>query len=121
MRFFGWMLMISVLAVPALIASTFYGWFRLRHDLPTWRSILGVSGAVLALTSWTLFIVGVFRGWIGGFGSHYVTRLDVSNFGLAISAAGFLCVFFLHKWSRTFGTASAAIVLFLWGGSQLVA
>ena len=121
MRFFGWMLMISGLAVPALTATTFYGWFRLRHDLPTWRNILGVSGTVLVLASWILFIVGVFRGWIGGFGSHYVTRLHVSNFGLAISAAGFLCVFFLHKWSRTIGSVSAAIVFFLWAGSQLVA
>jgi hypothetical protein len=121
MRFFGWMLIISVLAVSSLVASSFYRWFRLRDQLPTWRSILGVSGTVLALASWTLFIVGVFRGWIGGFGSHYVTRLDVSNFGLAISAAGFLCVFFLHKWSRVLGTLSAATVFFLWGGSQLVA
>lgn len=39
MRFFGWMLMISALAVPALTATTFYRWFRLRHNLPTWRSI----------------------------------------------------------------------------------
>ena len=113
--------MISVLAVPALIASTFYRWFRLRHDLPTWRSIFGRFWYRTCLTSWTLFIVGVFRDWIGGFGSHYVTRLDVSNFGLVISAAGFLCVFFLHKWSRMLGTMSAAIVFFLWGGSQLVA
>ena len=121
MRFFGWMLVTSVLAVPALIASCFYRWVGLRHDLPTWRSILGVSGTVLALASWILFIVGVLRGWIGGFGSHNVTRLDVSNFGLAISAAGLIGAVFLHRWIRTLGTVSAAIVLFLWGGSQLVA
>lgn len=114
MRFFGWLLIISVLAVPILIASSLFRWFRLCHDLPTWRSILGVLGAVLALASWTLFIVGALRGWIGGFGSHYVTRLNVSNFGFAISAAGFIGAFFLQKWSRTFGTVSAAIVLFLW-------
>ena len=121
MRIFGWMLIVTVLAAPVLVAIGFYHWFELRHEVPTCRSIVGVTGAVLALTSWSLFVAGAFRGWIGGFGSHYITRLDISNFGLAISATGILCALFLRKRSRAFGVISAGIVLILWGGSQLVA
>jgi hypothetical protein len=121
MRLFGWMLVIAVLAVPGLIATCVYKWLRSRRDLATWRNILGVAGSLLTLTSWALFVFGAFTGWIGGFGSHYVTRLDVSNWGLAISAAGLLCTSFLSKGSRAFGITSAAITFILWGGSQLVA
>jgi hypothetical protein len=121
MKLLGWILVISVLTTPLLIAVGFYRWFCSRNVLPTWRSVVGIAGSALALTSWGLFLLGVFRGWIGGFGSHYVTSLGVSNAGLLLSAVAVFCALFLSKLGRILGIMSSMIMVFLWGGSQLVA
>lgn len=124
MRIMAWLLLLIVLSVPFLIGAAAYGWFRTRRELPRWQSFMGISGAGLAILSWSFFIVGVFRGWIGGFGSHSVTSLRASNFGLMVSMVSmvsFVCVLFLRSRSRICGIASTGIVFFLWAGSQLVA
>jgi hypothetical protein len=121
MKVFGWILISSVLAVPVLIGVGLYKWLRSHADLPAWRSAVGVMSSVLALVSWSLFIFGAFRGWIGGFRSHYVTHLGASNAGLGVSVLALLCAFFLNRTSRVLGLLSSMVMFFLWGGSQLVA
>jgi uncharacterized membrane protein len=115
-------IMVSVLFAPGLVAVAFVNWTRkTRHMLSGWRSIVGVAGMALTSSAWFLFAVGVVRGWVGGFGSHYLTHPMVANWCLLISFVGILSVAFLKKPSRLCAELASILVFFLWFGSEMVA
>jgi hypothetical protein len=86
-----------------------------------WRNSIGMAGVFLTSAAWCLFVIGGFYGWIGGFGSHYLTHPVIADCCLVVSLAGMVCAAFLKKASRLCGGLAGALVLLLWMGSEMVA
>jgi hypothetical protein len=122
MKIVGWLVLLSVLAVPILLASAWLSWFNVaRQTLSAWRSSLGIIGTAMVLIAWTLFLVGTFKGWIGGFGSHYITQPWIADRCLMTSLVGVLCTSLLRSRSRAYGVLAGILTFLVWGGSELVA
>jgi hypothetical protein len=115
-------ILVSVLVVPGLVVLAFVNWIRqTRYMLSGSRNIMGVAGMALTSSAWFLFVVGAVRGWVGGFGSHYLTHPTVANWCLLISFVGVLLSAFLKKPSRLRAELASILVFLLWFGSEMVA
>jgi hypothetical protein len=91
-----------------------------RSALPEWRRSFGLEGLSLATIAWSLFVAGLFLGWIGGFGTHYVTLDIVDGECLMISLFSVVCVSFLKAFCRTLAVLAALLTLLLWAGRDVV-
>ena len=80
MKVVSLVILLVLLAIPGLLGAARLSWSRrTRNVLPRWRNIVGAAGILLVLGVWSLFVLGSFRGWVGGFGSHYLTQPAIAN------------------------------------------
>jgi hypothetical protein len=106
------------LSPPALAVLSLREWKKTNEpDLRT--KILPMLAAMGVLFVWSCFVVLLFKGEIGGFGSHYVTTrsadwfLLISLLVIAISIASRVA-----KGKLAF---AGLLVLALWMGAEMVA
>ncbi len=64
-----------LLSPPLLVFLALRQWKSTRRQQPShWKNALPVIVGATVLADWVLFLVFLFIGQIGGFGTHYVTN-----------------------------------------------
>jgi hypothetical protein len=106
------------LAPAVLVALAIRDWRRANRTEPRTRVMpIGVALAVLA--NWACFVLLLACGFVGGFGTHYVTT-RVANW-FVVGSFALLGAAVATKVARGKLTLASLLVLALWLGSEVVA
>jgi len=81
--------------------------------------MLPIIAAASVLFVWSSFVVVLFRGGLGGFGSHYMTTRSADWFLLASLVA--IAVSIVSKVAKGKLALAGLLVLALWMGAEMVA
>ena len=109
---------IWVLAPPVLLALAIRDW-RKVGGTETRTRVMPVAVALAVLVDWAVFLLLFARGFIGGFGTHYVTTPLANWFlGGSVVLVGFAIATNVARGKL----ALASLLVFgLWVGSEIVA
>ena len=109
-----------MLSPPLLVLLALREWnsFRKQHPL-RWKVALPVLTGIAVLGDWIFFVVLIFSGQIGGFGTHYLTdrRVWVLPWLSLLLLGGVIAA----PVGRGKLAAATVLVFALWAGSLVVA
>lgn len=107
-----------LLSPPALAAIALRLWTRKQRPVG-WKARWPLITAIAVLANWALFILFVFTGQIGGFGSHYMTT-RLADIFLLLSLIVLISSFVAHvgRWQLSL---ASVMMLGLWVASEMVA
>jgi hypothetical protein len=107
-----------VFTPPVLIALALREWWKSPEKGPR-AKMIPVSMALALLGDWVFFLVLSALGFIGGFGTHYMTTRSADWF-LCFSLLLFGAAF-VGKIARGKLAVASFLVFALWAGSELAA
>jgi hypothetical protein len=81
--------------------------------------VMPIAVALAVLIDWAIFLLLLARGFIGGFGTHYVTTRSANWF--VIGSLALLVVATATKVARGKLALASLLVFALWVGSEIVA
>jgi len=109
---------IWALAPAVLIALAIRDWRKADGTGPRTR-VMPVAVALAVLVDWAVFLLLLARGFIGGFGTHYVTTRLANWF--VVGSLVLLGVAVATKVARGKLALASLLVFALWVGSEIVA
>jgi hypothetical protein len=107
-----------VFSPPILIALAIRDWRKADRTVPRTK-VMPVAVAVAILADWAAFVLLAALGFIGGFGTHFVTTRMADLF--VVMSLLLLVVTIATRVARGKLVLASLLVLALWLGSELVA
>ena len=107
-----------VLAPPVLIGLAIREWRKASRPGPR-TGVIPIAVAIAVLVDWACFLFLLALGFIGGFGSHFITTRRADWFLMASVIILFTSMTSKVAWGKL--ALASFLVFALWIGSELVA